>query len=98
MEIIIKNLNKHKSSTTSKWRDEAKKRRENKKWLYYSQEIAIYLNDKMEELGLTQKALAERMNCSQQYISRLLKGRENLSLETISRLEDALGVKFITIS
>ena len=40
--------------------------------------------DKMEELGLTQKFLAERMGCSQKYVSRVLKGSENLSIETIS--------------
>lgn len=34
--------------------------------------------DKMEENGLTQKAVAERMGCSQQYISRMLKDTENL--------------------
>ena len=97
METIIRNLNKHKSSTPSKWKEEATKRRENRRWLKYSQEIAIFLHDKMEELGLTQTALAERMNCTQQYISRILKGKENLSLETITRLEDAIGIKFLTI-
>lgn len=97
METIVRNLNKHKSSTPSKWKDEAKKRRENRRWLNYSQEIAMFLHDKMEELGLNQTALAERMNCTQQYISRILKGKENLSLETIARLEDAIGTKFVTI-
>ena len=58
----------------------------------------MFLHDKMEELGLTQTALAKRMNCTQQYISRILKGQENLSLETIARLEDAIGTKFVTIS
>ena len=97
METIVKNLNKHKSSTPSKWKEEAKKRKENRRWLSYSQEIALLLHDKMEELGLTQTALAERMNWTQQYISRILKGQENLSLETITRLEDAIGMKFVTI-
>lgn len=97
METIVRNLNKHKSSIPSKWKEEAKKRRENKRWLSYSQEIAMFLHDKMEELGLTQIALAERMNCTQQYVSRILKGKENLSLETITRLEDAIGIKFVTI-
>ena len=50
----------------------------------------------MEELGLTQKALAERMGCSQQYVSRIVKGRENLSLETIVKLEEALEVDIIS--
>ena len=51
--------------------------------------------DKMEELGLTQKSVAERMGCSQQYISRVLKGTENLSIETISKIESALNLAIL---
>ncbi len=51
--------------------------------------------DKMEEMGLTQKVVAQRMGCSQQYISRVLKGTENLSIETISKIEDALGLQIL---
>lgn len=49
----------------------------------------------MKQLGLTQTALAERMNCTQQYISKILKGKENMSLDTLSRLEHALGIPLI---
>ena len=49
----------------------------------------------MKKQGLTQKALAERMNCTQQYVSKILKGKENLSLETLSKIEDALGIVII---
>ena len=46
--------------------------------------------DKMEQMKITQKQLAERMNCSQQYISKILKGKENLSSETLTKIENAL--------
>lgn len=49
----------------------------------------------MKQLGLTQNALAERMNCSQQYVSKILKGKENMSLETLTKLENALGICLI---
>lgn len=49
----------------------------------------------MEQLGMTQKALAVKMNCSQQYISKVLKGRENLSLETLCKIEKALDIKIL---
>ena len=53
--------------------------------------------DKMEQMKITQKQLAERMNCSQQYISKILKGKENLSLETLTKIENALeGSKLIS--
>ena len=35
------------------------------------------------------------MNCTQQYVSKILRGRENMSLDTLSKLEDALGVNLI---
>ena len=49
----------------------------------------------LKELGMTQKMLAEKMNCTQQYISKILKWRENLSLEAISKIENALGIHFL---
>ena len=42
-----------------------------------------------------QKALAERMNCTQQYVSKIPKGRENIPLDTLSKLEDELGINLI---
>lgn len=50
---------------------------------------------RMRVLKLTQKALAECMGCTQQYISKILKGKENMSLDTLSKLEDALGICLI---
>ena len=85
----------HRGTTPSKWRENAEWRMANKSWLRYSQRIAMMMLDKMEELGLTQKALAERMGCSQQYISRVLKGTENLSIETISKIENAHHLKIL---
>ena len=64
-EEIISKLKKLSSETPSKWREKAEWRNENKSWLRYSQRIAMMMLDKMEELGLTQKSLAERMGCSQ---------------------------------
>lgn len=94
-EEILSKLNAHGSDTPSKWRERAEWRAANKSWLRYSQNIAMLMLDKMEETGLTQKAVADRMGCSQQYISRILKGQENLSIETISKIEDALGLEIL---
>jgi len=35
------------------------------------------------------------MKCNQQYVSKILKGKENMSRNTLSRLEDALGICLI---
>lgn len=94
-EEIINNLKRHQSATPSKWRENAEWRIANKAWLRYSQHIAMMMLDKMDELGLTQKSVAERMGCSQQYISRVLKGSENLSIETIAKIENALNLSIL---
>lgn len=40
-------------------------------------------------------SVIEKMNCTQQYVSKVLKGRENLSLETLCKIENALGIKIL---
>ncbi len=95
MNEEVKKIREHASTSASKWREEAEWRNENKSWLRYSQAIAMKMLEKMEALGMTQKTLAERMNCSQQYISKVLKGRENLSLETLAKIEEALDLQLV---
>ena len=65
------------------------------KWMCHSQAIAAIMSNRMGELGMTQRALAEKMNCTQQYVSKVLKGRENLSLETLCKIENALGIRIL---
>ena len=88
-------LEVHQSPTPSTWREEAENRRENWSWMRHSQRIAVKVLLKMKQDNLTQKALAERMNCTLQYVSKILKGKENMSLDTLSRLEEALGISLI---
>lgn len=95
MNQILERLKKYESDTPSNWREEAEFRIKNRRWLRYSQAIALTVLNKMDESGLTQKALAEKMGCSQQYVSRIVKGGENLSLETISKIEEALDLDLI---
>ncbi len=88
-------LEAHQSETPSTWREEAEWRRDNWSWLRHSQRIAVKVLLQMKQEGLTQKALAERMDCTQQYVSKILKGKENMSLDTLSKLENALGINLI---
>lgn len=57
--------------------------------------IAVLMSRRMSELGMTQRMLAEKMNCTQQYISKMLKGQKNMSLETICKIENTLGIEII---
>ena len=49
--------------------------------------------DKMEEMKWTQQKVAEMLGCSQQYVSKIVKGSENLTLEMLSKIEDTMGIK-----
>ena len=76
-------------------RHEIDAKQDKKDWAEYSQLIAAAMSKRMAELGLTQQMLAEKMNCTQQYISKVLKGKKNMSLETICKIENALGIEII---
>jgi len=88
-------LQAHASSTPSRWREDAEWRRANRNWLRRSQMIALKMLEAMEEQHLNQRQLAERMGCTQQYVSKVLKGQENLSIETITKIEDALSLSIL---
>ncbi|HLD41005.1 MAG TPA: helix-turn-helix transcriptional regulator [Candidatus Omnitrophota bacterium] len=46
-----------------------------------------------KEKNLTQNALADKLEVSQQLISRIESGRENISLLTLKKITDKLGAK-----
>jgi antitoxin component HigA of HigAB toxin-antitoxin module len=85
-------LKQFRSSTPSHWREEAQARQTNKSWLRYSQHIAMMMLEKMQNMHMSQASLASIMGCSPQYISKVLKGKENLSIETMYKIECALHI------
>lgn len=92
MGNAVDKLKKFQSPAPSRWREEAEWRRANRAWLRRSQNVAMKMLDKMEEMSWTQAQVAEKLGCTQQYVSRIIKGSENLSLEMLSKIEDSLGV------
>ncbi len=50
-----------------------------------------------QERGLTQAELARRLGTSQSAINRIEKGKQNLSLETLGRISDALNKPLISL-
>jgi transcriptional regulator with XRE-family HTH domain len=96
MEQVIKKLREYKSLTPSKWREEAEYRRDNKTWLSHSQHIAMLMLDKMEIFGLTESELAEQIGFTEQYLNNILKGKENISLETLVKIENILHIGVLT--
>ena len=85
MSRAIEFLEEHQSPTPSRWREDAQWRRDNEFWLMYSRCITLQVLRAMDKQSVTQVELAKRMDCTQQYISNLLKGSSNMTLETIAR-------------
>ena len=79
------------------WRKQVEFRRTNKDWLKKSAKIAVKVLRSLREKKITQVQLAEILAVSPQHINKILKGRENLTLETIGKLEAALGIELVTI-
>ena len=101
MTKSIENITQIASEESSKWIDEAKKRQTNKIWTKRSFQIAVRILREIRKQkplnGMTQKGLAEKMGVSPQYINKVVKGQENLTLETIAKIEDVLGVTLIEV-
>ena len=95
MSKAIEFLQSHQSGSPSKWRADAEWRRDNEFWLAYSRHITLQVLRGMDEQSVTQAELARRMGCTQQYVSNLLKGSSNMTLETIARLEIALNLDIL---
>jgi len=66
-------------------------------YLERSTRIAVSVLNILRDRGITKQSLAESMGVSAQYISKIVKGSENLTLETIAKLEKALGVDLISV-
>lgn len=73
-------------------------RRENKAWLYKSGAIASAVLHALDALNITKKELAKRMDVSPQQITKILQGSENLTLQTITKLEAALSVELVPVN
>ena len=81
----------------SNYLQNAQFRIENRKWLNYSSNIALRIIAALEQKEyMTQKALAEKLEVSPQYINKILKGQENLSLATIAKLSEVLNMELIS--
>ena len=93
----LTNFEKLVSDEKSGWLEKALWREENEAWLEKSALIAIKILRGIKDQGTNQKELAEKMGVSAQYVNKIVKGNENLSLETISKLEAALGIQLIEI-
>jgi ribosome-binding protein aMBF1 (putative translation factor) len=67
----------------------------NRPWLRVSQGIAFDILEKLDDLGWTQKDLAEKMGVSPPYINKIVKGSENFTLESLVKLQEILDIPIL---
>jgi len=97
MDFNIEKLNKLAKPRSEKAIERARQRKENREWLRLSQDIALAVHYHIRKSGMTQKEFAARMNVSAAYVGKLLKGNENLTLETICKIQQAIGERVISV-
>ena len=69
----------------------------NRDWLRMSRMIALAIRYHLRKLEITQKTFADMLGVSPAYVGKLLKGNENLTLETICRVQTVIGEDLISI-
>lgn len=79
------------------WQDAARFRVENAAWMDVSFKISLAILRTLRERKMSQKDLAKEMQCSPQYVNKLVRGSENMTLDTICKLEKILGIKLIEL-
>jgi transcriptional regulator with XRE-family HTH domain len=90
-------LKKYITKEPSNWMAQADYYDLNKDWLDKSALIAIKILSTLRSQSITQKVLADNIGVSPQYINKVVKGHENLSLETICKIERTLGIALISV-
>jgi transcriptional regulator with XRE-family HTH domain len=90
-EKFLALVSKEKNNTLEK----NSERIRNRAMLRESQKIAIKVLKKLDEMGWSQKDLARELNVSPQHINKIVKGQENLTLETQIKLQSVLDIPIL---
>lgn len=90
-ENFIALVSPETTNTVAKNRDRIK----NRAMLRESQNIALKVLDKLEEIRWSQRKLAKEMGVTPQQITKIVKGQENLTLETQIKLQTILKIPIL---
>jgi len=61
-------------------------------------EFAIQITNEREKAGLSQKDLAFKLKTTQSVISRIENGKQNISIDMLQKIANALGKKSVNVS
>jgi transcriptional regulator with XRE-family HTH domain len=81
----------------SNWAKSHQGRKTERSWKKNSTIIALNVLTLLQQKGWSQLRLAQEMGVSATQVSKIVKGQVNFTLESISRLELAIGQKMINI-
>ena len=85
------------SEKPSNWPQEAEERSAKRGALQHARRVSLLVLRELDKQNLSQVALADKMGVSRQQVTKIVKGQENFTFETIAKLEEALGISIITI-
>lgn len=68
----------------------------NSYWLRESFGIALRILDALDTQGLTKDDLNERTGISKVKINKILRGKYNISLKEIRKIENAINIKILS--
>ena len=94
---MIQFLKEHESQVPSKFQENAEWRRDNSEWLRWSRNVALSLVEYMEANGINRNGLAERLDVTPQYVSKILSGKVNFSFKSIAEIENKLSIRLLSI-
>ena len=80
---------------TSEFQIENEFRVNQREMLIHSQQIAMMVLHKLKDLQWTQKELAFKLGVSPQQVSKIVSGKENMTLETIVKLQQVLNISIL---
>ncbi len=90
-EKLLKLVSDEQSPALAQIRERIK----NREMLHESQQIAIKVLMRLHVLGWTKKQLAEAMDVRPQQISKIVSGRENMTIGTLVRLQQILDIPLL---
>lgn len=82
---------------TSPWLQKAKQRSLDEDWLDDSAKIALAVLTHLKNNNISQANLAELIDVKPQQVYKIVKGKENLTLKTIKKIENALNIVLFEI-
>ncbi len=96
-KIALLNKKAKPVDPNAKWLQIAKWNKEHADALEDYMLIAMRISSTLKERKMTQKELAQKLDVSPQALTRIMKGRQNLTLNKVKQIERVLDISIMNI-